>query len=84
MKKLAIIDLLFNWPPDGGARIDVKEVATRLCRDFHVTLFVPDFPLLCRRGDIQETFEQLKQVILNIHDGRSQWDSTNVGLIQRT
>lgn len=53
MKKLAIIDLLFNWPPDGGARIDIMQVASRLARNLSVTLFVPDFKLYCRRGDIQ-------------------------------
>lgn len=55
MKKLAIIDLLFNWPPDGGARIDIMQVANRLSRSLSVTMFVPDFTLYCRRGDIQDT-----------------------------
>ena len=39
MKKLAILDLMFRWPPDGGARVDIKEVASRLADHYHVTLF---------------------------------------------
>jgi len=57
VKKLAIIDLLFNWPPDGGARIDVKEIASRLGRDMSVCLFVPDFTSLCRRGDVRQKLD---------------------------
>ncbi|MBN2384727.1 glycosyltransferase family 4 protein [bacterium] len=57
MKRLAVIDLLFNWPPDGGARIDIKEIASRLRRDMTVTMFVPDFQTRCRRGDIREELD---------------------------
>ena len=34
--------------------------------------------------DIQQTFEHLKQVISNIHNGRSQWETKSTGLIQQT
>jgi len=44
MAKIAICDLLFTWPPDGGARVDVKEIAQRLARHHEVRLFVPDYP----------------------------------------
>jgi glycosyltransferase involved in cell wall biosynthesis len=57
MKKLAIIDLLFNWPPEGGARIDIKEVATRLSGDLDVRMFVADFQLFSRRGDVREPLD---------------------------
>ena len=30
MARIAIVDLLFRWPPDGGARVDVREIAARL------------------------------------------------------
>ncbi len=50
MKKIAIVDLLFNWPPDGGARTDVKEILTRLNNDFQIKLFVPELNYLFPRG----------------------------------
>lgn len=43
MKKIAVVDLLFNWPPDGGARVDVMELSTRLAHLARIKLFVPDF-----------------------------------------
>jgi glycosyltransferase involved in cell wall biosynthesis len=52
MSRIAIIDLLFNWPPDGGARVDVKEVASRLTAHHEVRLFVPDYRELFPRGAI--------------------------------
>lgn len=48
--KLAVIDLLFRWPPDGGARTDVKEIAQRLARDHEVTVFVPRMDCGFARG----------------------------------
>lgn len=55
MKTLAIIDLLFNWPPDGGARLDIKEVATRLSDKMKVILFAPDFQRFFPRGNIRQS-----------------------------
>ena len=52
MSRIAIIDLLFNWPPDGGARVDLKEVASRLAAFHEVRLFVPDYQELFPRGAI--------------------------------
>ncbi len=43
MSRIAIVDLLFNWPPDGGARTDVKEIALRLSKEHDVAIFVPNF-----------------------------------------
>jgi glycosyltransferase involved in cell wall biosynthesis len=50
MAKIAIVDLLFTWPPDGGARTDVKEIATRLAKEHQVCLFVPDYQHGFKRG----------------------------------
>lgn len=56
MAKIAFIDLLFNWPPDGGARVDLKEVMSRLSSTHEVTLLVPDFPDYFPRGRISGKF----------------------------
>lgn len=52
MSRIAFIDLLFNWPPDGGARVDLKEVMSRLSKRHSVTLLVPDFQDYFPRGRI--------------------------------
>jgi len=41
MAKIAIVDLLFYWPPGGGSFIDVKEVAEKLSLHHEVVIFVP-------------------------------------------
>ena len=51
--KIAIIDLVFNWPPDGGGRVDVKEVFSRLALQHDVKMFVPQYHDLLHRGSIQ-------------------------------
>lgn len=53
MKKIAVVDLLFNWPPDGGGRVDVMEVCSRLVHLATVKLFVPDFRGFFPRGKIE-------------------------------
>lgn len=50
--KIAFVDLLFNWPPEGGARVDVKEVGERLARNHDVRLFVPQCDYLFPRGQL--------------------------------
>ncbi len=50
--KIAVLDMLFNWPPDGGARVDVKEVFSRLAQTHDVHLFVPAYDLILNRGQI--------------------------------
>ena len=42
--RIAIIDLLFSWPPHGGADVDVYHVAQGLCAQGHEThlIFVRD------------------------------------------
>lgn len=59
MARIAILDALFNWPPDGGARTDIKEIATRLAEHHEVKMFVPDFRWFFPRGRInaQPCFE---------------------------
>ena len=56
MSKIVFIDLLFNWPPDGGARVDLKEIMTRLSSRHEVTLLVPDFKDYFPRGSIHGEF----------------------------
>ena len=56
MSKIAFIDLLFNWPPDGGARVDLKEIMSRLSQRHDVTLLVPDFQDFFPRGRITGEF----------------------------
>lgn len=56
MSRIVFIDLLFTWPPDGGARVDLKEVMSRLAARHDVTLLVPDFPDYFPRGRITGEF----------------------------
>lgn len=56
MAKIVFIDLLFNWPPDGGARVDLKEIMTRLSARHEVTILVPDFQDFFPRGRITGDF----------------------------
>jgi radical SAM superfamily enzyme YgiQ (UPF0313 family) len=54
--KIAIVDLLFNWPPLGGASCDIKGVGTHLTKEgFSVQLFVPLYNKLLVRGEIKES-----------------------------
>ncbi len=48
--RIAICDLLFCWPPDAGAFVDVANVAARLAREAEVLLVVPKIDSLfsCR------------------------------------
>ena len=51
--KIAIVDLLFNWPPKGGASCDIEGVGTHLTREgFSVQMFVPLYNKLFVRGEI--------------------------------
>jgi glycosyltransferase involved in cell wall biosynthesis len=56
MAKIAFVDLLFNWPPDGGARADIKEMMCRAAGKHDVTLLVPDFRDYFPRGRINGDF----------------------------
>jgi len=52
MSKIAVVDLLFNWPPDGGARTDIKEISSRLARTHELRMFVPDLLFHFPRGRV--------------------------------
>ncbi len=60
MSKIAIIDLLFTWPPDGGGRTDLKEFMCRLARDHDVTLLCPDYRQYFPRGEIDGDFQNIE------------------------
>jgi len=54
MSKIAVVDFLFHWPPDGGSRVDLKEVFSRIAKFHNVKLFVPHFTRYYPRGEILE------------------------------
>ena len=54
MAKIAIIDLLFNWPPDGGARTDIRQIAVSLSPNHQVAIFCPDYRTGFPRGRIAQ------------------------------
>ncbi|MBI5375970.1 MAG: glycosyltransferase family 4 protein [Candidatus Schekmanbacteria bacterium] len=56
MSKIAVVDLLFHWPPDGGSRIDLKEVFSRVAQKHEVKFFVPEFMRYYPRGEILTPF----------------------------
>ena len=51
--KILIVDLMFSWPPHGGACVDMKEVASRLVkRGFDVEMVVSYMPDMYPRGHV--------------------------------
>ena len=56
MSRIVVIDLLFHWPPDGGAKIDLVEVLTRLSFQFDIHLVVPYYKKYYNRGGITKQF----------------------------
>ena len=55
MTKIAIVDLMFSWPPHGGGCTDLKETATGLKRlGYDVHLFAACCPWAWQRGAIDE------------------------------
>ena len=54
MAKIAVVDLMFHWPPHGGACTDLRETFNRLQQKGHqVYLFVPHFTDIWPRGRVQ-------------------------------
>jgi len=54
MAKIAVVDLMFHWPPHGGACTDLRETFNRLQQRGHqVYLFVPHFTDIWPRGRVQ-------------------------------
>jgi len=43
MAKIALIDLVINFPPHGGASTDVLQIGSRLAEEHEVRLFIPSF-----------------------------------------
>ncbi len=55
MKRIAFIDLMFRWPPSGGATTDLKEVISALSqRGYPLKLFIPEFEDYLPRGRIDK------------------------------
>lgn len=54
MTRIACIDLLFQWPPDGGARVDLLHNLSHLAEKHDVRLFVPEWDWQIRRGSIRD------------------------------
>ena len=55
MTKIAIVDLMFSWPPHGGGCTDVKETASGLKQlGYDVHLFAAYCPWAWQRGAIDE------------------------------
>jgi glycosyltransferase involved in cell wall biosynthesis len=56
MAKIAIVDLMFSWPPHGGGCIDVKETATGLTKLGHdIHLFAAHCPWAWQRGALEQS-----------------------------
>jgi len=62
--KIAVVDLMFQWPPHGGACTDLKETFSRLVKKgYEVKLFVPLYTAVWARGRVDESalpFEVVK------------------------
>lgn len=58
-KKIAVVDLLFGWPPHGGAPRDLYEVFRHISRTNHVRFILPALHDVITRGrlDVQLPFE---------------------------
>ena len=41
MAKIAVVDLVFNFPPNGGASTDLYGIISRLKEDHDIKLFLP-------------------------------------------
>jgi glycosyltransferase involved in cell wall biosynthesis len=53
--KIALIDLLFHWPPSGGSWVDLVNVGTRLQEEGHqVRLFCPSMTRYFPRGKMDQ------------------------------
>lgn len=52
-RRIAFVDLLFHWPPQGGSWVDLHALMTGLQqRDWEVKLFVPSWTDYFPRGEI--------------------------------
>lgn len=53
MARIAVIDLVFHWPPKGGSMVHVRELLTRIALHHEVRLFVPYNTRVFPRGVIR-------------------------------
>ena len=54
MAKIAVVDLMFHWPPHGGACTDLRETFNRLQQRGHqVSLYVPHYTDIWPRGRVR-------------------------------
>jgi len=42
MARIAVVDLVFNYPPNGGASVDLYGLLSRLKNEHEITLFLPN------------------------------------------
>ena len=54
MARIAIVDLVFHWPPLGGSMVIVREIARRLAPNHEIRMFVPHMEWNYPRGRITE------------------------------
>lgn len=67
MSRIAIIDLVFHWPPTGGSMVELKELAERLVQHHEVTLFVAEYHRYFPRGLVKENLPfNVVQIPFNI------------------
>ncbi len=59
MARIVVLDLLFNWPPEGGARVDTLYLTRYLSESHETTLLVPRLADEFPRGRIDVPREQL-------------------------
>ncbi len=70
MANVALVDLLFHWPPTGGSWVDLVQVARRLMADGHrVRLFCPRMTRYFPRGQHND-FPTLAVEAIPVSPGR--------------
>lgn len=55
MARIAVVDLVFHWPPQGGSMVNVREILKRLAQYHEVRLFVPNMTRYFPRGELTES-----------------------------
>jgi glycosyltransferase involved in cell wall biosynthesis len=57
--RIVVLDLLFNWPPEGGARVDTLELTRFLSARHRTTMLVPRILDAFPRGRVDVSHEEL-------------------------
>lgn len=55
MARIAVVDLVFHWPPQGGSMVHLQQVLKRLSHYHEIRLFVLDAPYVYPRGRIERS-----------------------------